>query len=291
MLFSMTGFGRDERKFADKMITVELKSLNSKGIDIRIRSSVNLGEKEMVLRKMLVDSFSRGKIDVVINVQYLNESPNHTINVPLFKQYYQTLKSVSDELDMGKPDFIQSIMRIPSVVQASNQIVSDQDWADINLVFQEATRKLTAFRENEGQSLAAEFEQRAQGILNLLGEVPKYEQERIDKLKVRLDKLLREHLGSENIDANRFEQEILYFLDKVDIAEEKQRLNKHCLYFLEKLKGDEPRKGRVLSFISQEMGREINTLGAKANSSDLQVIVVRMKEELEKIKEQVLNAL
>lgn len=291
MLFSMTGFGRDERKFAGKMITVELKSLNSKGIDIRIRSSVNLGEKEMVLRKMLVESFSRGKIDVVINVQYLDESPNHTINVPLFKQYYRTLKQVSDELGMEKPDFSQAIMRIPSVVEASNQIVSDQDWADINVVFQEASRKLTAFREHEGQSLYTEFEQRAKGILALLGQVPQFEQERIEKLRIRLDKLLREHLGSENIDANRFEQEILYFMDKVDISEEKQRLNKHCHYFLEKLKGDEPRKGRALSFVSQEMGREINTLGAKANSSDLQVIVVRMKEELEKIKEQVLNAL
>ena len=291
MLFSMTGFGRDERKFSGKMITVELKSLNSKGIDIRIRSSVNLGEKEMVLRKMLVDAFSRGKIDVNINVQYLDESPNHTINIPLFKQYFQTLKGVSDELGIENPDFIQSIMRIPSVVEASNQIVSDQDWADINVVFQEATRKLTAFREHEGQSLAAEFEKRANGILELLEQVPRFEQERIEKLRLRLDKLLKEHLGSENIDANRFEQEILYFIDKVDISEEKQRLNKHCHYFLEKLKGDEPRKGRVLSFISQEMGREINTLGAKANSSDLQVIVVRMKEELEKIKEQVLNAL
>ncbi len=291
MLFSMTGFGRDERKFAGKMITVELKSLNSKGIDIRIRSSVNLGEKEMVLRKMLVDSFSRGKIDAVINVQYLDESPNHTINIPLFKQYYHTLKAVADELGMEKPDFSQVIMRIPSVVEASNQIVSEEDWADINVVFQEAIRKLTAFRENEGQSLYTEFEQRAKGILALLEQVPQFEQERIEKLRIRLDKLLKEHLGSENIDANRFEQEILYFMDKVDISEEKQRLNKHCHYFLEKLKSDEPRKGRVLSFISQEMGREINTLGAKANSSDLQVIVVRMKEELEKIKEQVLNAL
>ncbi|HHB78956.1 MAG TPA: YicC family protein [Saprospiraceae bacterium] len=291
MLFSMTGFGRDERKFVDKMITVELKSLNSKGLDIRVRSSVNLGEKEILLRKMLADALFRGKIDVNITVQHLDESPNHTINVPLFKQYYRTLKSVSDELGIERPEFISSIMRIPSVVEASNQIISEKDWSDIQVVFDRAVEKLVAFRQNEGNSLKLEFRAQTQRILDLLSQVPQYEGGRSDKLRLRLDKLLREYLGSENIDANRFEQEILYFLDKVDISEEKLRLDKHCHHFLEKLDSKEPRKGRVLSFISQEMGREINTLGAKANSSDLQVIVVKMKEALEKIKEQVLNAL
>lgn len=177
------------------------------------------------------------------------------------------------------------------MVEPTNQVISDQDWADIQVVFDAAKEKLIEFRRNEGASLQKDFQARAESILKLLTQVPQFEQERIEKLKLRLSKLLNEHLGSENIDANRFEQEILYFLDKVDISEEKSRLEKHCHHFFEKLNGDEPRKGRVLSFISQEMGREINTLGAKANSSDLQVIVVRMKEELEKIKEQVLNAL
>lgn len=291
MLFSMTGFGRDERKFVSKVISVELKTLNSKGLDVRIRSSVNLGEKELILRKALAESIFRGKVDVQISVQNLDESPNHTINTPLFKQYYKTLKAITDELGVQNPDLIQSIMRIPSVVEPASQAISDEDWADIQLVFDAAKKKLIAFRENEGASIKNDFQIRAQTILDLLKQVPQFEQERIDKLKLRLRKLLNEHLGSENIDANRFEQEILYFLDKVDISEEKTRLEKHCYHFFERLDSDEPRKGRVLSFISQEMGREINTLGAKANSSDLQVIVVKMKEELEKIKEQVLNAL
>ncbi len=287
----MTGFGREERKFHNKIITVELKSLNSKGLDVRIRSSLNLGEKELILRKALADSLSRGKVEVVINVQNLDDNPNHTINIPLFKQYYKTLKGLTDELGIAQADWVPSILRIPSVVEPANQVISDQDWEDIQVVFDAAKEKLIAFRRNEGATIKKDFQARAQNILELLQQVPEFEQERIEKLRLRLRKLLDEHLGSENIDANRFEQEILYFLDKVDISEEKSRLEKHCHHFLEKLEGAEPRKGRVLSFISQEMGREINTLGAKANSSALQVIVVRMKEELEKIKEQVLNAL
>ena len=292
MLFSMTGFGRYELKTSDKTVSVEIKSLNSKGSDIRVRSSLRLGDKEMTLRKMITDSLQRGKIDVIIEVEKLEDDANHSINIPLFKQYHQILQSLSTDLNINDPNMLQAILRIPAVVDSSNALISDEDWADIKDCFNKAVVHLKSFRQNEGNSIRKDFEESVHKISQALAEVGKYEQARIDKQKLRLDKLLSEHLGSENIDANRFEQEILYFLDKIDISEEKTRLSKHCHHFLEKLNDKKnQRKGRVLAFISQEMGREINTLGAKANSSDMQVLVVKMKEELEKIKEQILNTL
>ncbi len=292
MLFSMTGFGRYEHKSPDKTVSVEIKSLNSKGSDIRVRSSMRLGDKEMTLRKMITDTLQRGKIDVIIEVEKLEDDANHSINIPLFKQYHQILQSLSTELSINDPNMLQAILRIPAVVDSSNALISDEDWSDIKVCFDNAAKSLKSFRRNEGNSIRKDFEESVQKISQALVDVEKYEQGRIDKQKNRLEKLLAEHLGSENIDANRFEQEILYFLDKIDISEEKTRLAKHCHHFLEKLNDKKShRKGRVLAFISQEMGREINTLGAKANSSDMQVLVVKMKEELEKIKEQILNTL
>lgn len=291
MLFSMTGFGRGSHKFARKTINVEIRSLNSKGLDVRVRSNLSLGDKEMSLRKIISQTLHRGKIDVNIDVQYLDQSPEHSINIPLFKQYHQTLKAVTDELGMQNADLLTAILRIPNVVEPTNETITDQEWKDIQMVFDEASAALIAFRKNEGDSIQLDFQKGATAIASLLTTVEPFEAHRIERLKVRLTKQLSDFTGVDGVDANRFEQELIYFLDKIDISEEKTRLAQHCEHFLTKLNENGARKGRVLSFIAQEMGREINTLGSKANSADIQVLVVKMKEELEKIKEQVLNTL
>ncbi len=291
MLLSMTGYGAATYRSDDLTVNVEIKSLNSKLLDIRIRSNVPLGDKEMTLRKLISERLLKGKIDVTIGVENLRTSPDSVINVRLFKKYYHSLTRLIDQLSIPPTDLMPAILRIPAVLEQTGSAVTDEEWAHIQDTFDQAVAQLIAFRRTEGQSIRDDFDRSVHNILGLLDQIPQHEAPRATRMRARLRTLLDEYLGSENVDANRFEQEIIYFLDKIDISEEKTRLRSHCGQFLMKMEEPQQRKGKVLGFISQEMGREINTLGAKANSAELQNIIVRMKEELEKIKEQILNTL
>ena len=290
MLLSMTGYGRETVEINHKTITVEIRSLNSKYTDLRLKIPQNYREKEMFLRKKVNDMVGRGKVDLTIDITSLN--PAEGLNLDLFRNYFLQLQDFAKELDTDPGDLFTALLRLQNITSGdATSIVDDQEWASVQQVIEGAFDKFNAFRKTEGQALLDDMTSRIAQIKSLLGQVEPFESARSEKLRERLAHNLEEHVGKDRVDENRFEQEILYYLEKLDITEEKVRLAQHCKYFLEELKKPTPQKGRKLNFISQEIGREINTLGAKAHSSDLQRIVVSMKDELEKIKEQVANVL
>lgn len=289
MLLSMTGYGRATNPFRNKTIMVEIRSLNSKYSDLRIKIPQHYREHETVLRRIVTDGTQRGKVDLNIELKSLQGDDEFGLNKPLFRRYYEELSTLGEDLKMEKGDLFQAILRIPNVVSSGLESIDEEEWQALLDTLNEAMENFRKFRETEGQALAADLNERISIILELLTQIPPFEQERIEKLRQRLYQNLEDYLGKENIDENRFEQEILFYLEKMDINEEKVRLEQHCKFFLEEMGKKAKSKGRKLSFISQEIGREINTLGAKAYSSDIQRLVVGMKDELEKIKEQVAN--
>lgn len=290
MLLSMTGYGRATNTMKDKTITIELRSLNSKFTDIRFKIPNNYKEKEADFRKIITGRAERGKLDVSIDVKSMSGDEGFGLNVPLFKKYYKELAGLADELGASKGDLIQTIMRIQNIVSAEDGSLTDEEWGFIKKTLGEALDNFDNFRKTEGAAMEADLRSRIATISEVLQKVDPFEKNRVDRLRTRLRQNLEEFLGKENVDENRFEQEIIFYLEKIDITEEKVRLAQHCSFFLEQLDKKNTLKGRKLSFISQEMGREINTLGAKAYSSDIQKLVVQMKDELEKIKEQVANS-
>jgi uncharacterized protein (TIGR00255 family) len=232
----------------------------------------------------------RGKIDLLVDVESLTGEEGFALNVPLFKVYYRELSKLSDELSMPKGDIMNAILRLPNVVASSEGAISEKEWEAVMACMSEALEKFNQFRRAEGAAMAEDLRFRIAEIRRALDEVPPFEEDRITRMRQRMWQNLEEFMGKENVDENRYEQEVLFYLEKIDITEEKVRLEQHCIFFMEQLaNGDETQKGRQLSFISQEIGREINTLGAKAYSSDIQRLVVKMKDELEKIKELVAN--
>lgn len=243
-----------------------------------------------MLRKLITDEVKRGKIDISIDVKSMSGDDNYGLNKALFKKYYRELKELSDELELVNSDILQAIMRIPNVVATAEEAIDDEEWAALMEAVRKTLKNFTDFRKTEGQAMKDDLTLRTKNIMALLTTLDPFEKERVTRLRQRVYNTLEEHLGKDKIDENRFEQEILFYLEKIDVTEEKVRLEQHCNYFLEQLNSKAIIKGRKLSFISQEMGREINTLGAKAYSSDIQKIVVGMKDELEKIKEQVANS-
>ncbi|MEM7103150.1 MAG: YicC/YloC family endoribonuclease [Bacteroidota bacterium] len=293
MLQSMTGYGRAEQEFENRAIIVELKSLNSKFLDLKVRIPQGYREKDMEIRKIASTSIMRGKVDLILDIKYLDASDEMVFNRDLFKRYYKELLDTTKELNPGNiGDITQSVMRLPNILMPSDDVVNEGEWEVVKDVLGKAINKLNEFRKTEGQSMEDDFRIRVNSILDLLHRVEPFESPRIDKLRKRFRQNLEDLTQKGNIDENRFEQEVIYYIEKMDITEEKVRLEQHCQYFLEQLDANngEP-KGRKLNFISQEMGREINTLGAKANSADIQRLVVLMKDELEKIKEQTANVL
>ncbi len=290
MLLSMTGFGRAKKSFPEKTISVEIKSLNSKFNDLRLKCPQNYREKEADIRKIIMDVANRGKIEVTLDVINMGGEEGLGLNEALFTAYYNKLSKLKNKLNIEGGDIIQTIMRLPNVMNGDENGVSPEEWKEITTVIDEALAKFSSFREEEGKVLLVELEGRINSIQSLLEKVDPYEKERIVTIRKRLQKNLEEYINKENIDENRFEQEVIFYLEKIDITEEKVRLSQHCKYFLEVLGGAPVPKGKKLNFISQEIGREINTLGAKAYSSNLQRVVVEMKDELEKIKEQVVNS-
>lgn len=291
MLLSMTGYGRAQGTFEDKTITIEIRALNSKLTDLKIRLPGDYKEKEIELRKMVTDHAERGKMDIIVDVQNADGAAAVSLNGALFKGYYRELSRLGQELGIPQGDMMQAILRIPNVVASAMSDLDESEWEAVCAIMTKALDHLRQFRRQEGRVLEADLRLRATNILLLLSEVGPFEQERSQRMKDRLRNNMEENFGKENLDQNRFEQEILYYLEKMDMSEEKLRLEQHCKYFIEQLDNKQQSAGRTLNFVSQEIGREINTLGAKAYDADIQRIVVQMKDELEKIKEQIANVL
>ncbi|MCB0704987.1 MAG: YicC family protein [Saprospiraceae bacterium] len=285
----MTGYGRADISYKDKTFLVEVRSLNSKFTDVRFKLPNHYRDKELELRKMVSDQAERGKLEVSLEVKSTSGEEAYGLNFPLFKKYFKELSTLAEELNMPTGDMMQAIMRIPNVIATAEDHIDEAEWEAVIDVISQALKRFENFRKSEGKAMEEDLRLRIANIRSMLIQVNPLEKTRVDTLRQRLKQNLEEYLNKEHIDENRFEQEILYYLEKIDITEEKVRLEQHCLYFLEQLDQESKQNGRKLSFISQEMGREINTLGAKAYSSDIQRLVVGMKDELEKIKEQTAN--
>lgn len=289
MLFSMTGFGSAKRPFQDKTLSVEIKSVNSKIVDVRVRSPFDLKEKENLLRKEVLETAIRGKIDVTLELSSSNSVPVGLINENLLKSYAMSLKPIADELGLDTSQIIPSLLRIPEILSNGSKEVNEEEWEVIQLTLDDALDRFLAFKQEEGIAIEQDFLRSITAIEESLEKILTFEGDRIEKIRERINNGLEEFMPVESIDKSRFEQELIYYIEKIDFSEEKSRLSQHCKYFRETLELDEVSKGRTLNFISQEMGREINTLGAKAYNSDIQRLIVFMKDELEKIKEQTAN--
>lgn len=288
MIHSMTGFGKAEGIVGGKKISVQLKSLNSKQADISIKLPNGFKEKELSYRKLLSDLIGRGKTELYFSYENQAESGAYKINAQVYKNYYQQLKQIHEELGENLSDLVSSISRLPDVIVNEEEELSDEEWRQVEQIIQAATESLIEFRKAEGKSLYNDLKSHIDNILSLLEKALAYEGERIEIVKERLNKNLEDAGQKERIDQDRFEQEMIYYLEKYDISEEKVRLRTHCNYFIESMDASAG-QGKKLGFICQEIGREINTLGSKANHAEMQQLVVQMKDELEKIKEQVLN--
>lgn len=291
MLLSMTGYGRATGSYGDKTIVVELRSLNSKITDIKLRIPGDYRDKESEIRKLITDHAERGKIDLLVDVQNADGAAPVSLNEPLFRGYYTAISKLADELALDKKDMLASIMRIPSVMGTQSGETEEEEWNCLKAIMTEALDALKLFRQHEGKVLEEDLRLRVKNITDTLEVVTPFEQERFARMRERIRNNMEEVFGRENLDSNRFEQEVLYYLEKMDMSEEKVRLAQHCKYFLEHVTASKLSAGRTLGFISQEMGREINTLGAKAYDANIQRFVVQMKDELEKIKEQLANVL
>ena len=292
MLLSMTGYGKAVAKYEDKTIHVEVKALNSKALDCSTRIAPIYREKEMEIRKSIQESAVRGKIDFSIWIEKEVAGDAQQVNVPLLKSYYTQLQEAAKELDVEISDVLPILMRMPDVVSRQEiEELSDEEWAVASAAIDEALQGLHDFRQQEGEALQKKFEEKLDNIARLMGEIEPYEQSRVEKIRQRLVENLKA-IPDVEYDKNRLEQELIYYIEKLDISEEKQRLTNHLKYFSDTMNEDIPQgQGKKLGFIAQEMGREINTTGSKSNNAEMQNIVVQMKDELEQIKEQVLNAL
>jgi uncharacterized protein (TIGR00255 family) len=286
MIQSMTGFGKATQQLENKKITVEVKSLNSKGLDLNVRMPSVYREMELGLRNQISSILERGKIDLSIFVENTAEQTSTKVNVPILKAYIAQLKEVQPNAD--ETELMKMAIRMPDAMKTERDEIDENDWAQIQLVVDDAMKNIRDFRTSEGVALEKEFLHRIANIMTMMNETVALDGERIKTVKTRLSAAIEEL--KVNLDENRFEQELIFYLEKYDITEEKVRLENHLNYFIETLAGNEA-NGRKLGFIVQEMGREINTMGSKSNHAQMQKLVVQMKDELEKIKEQVLNVL
>lgn len=290
---SMTGFGKAVSEFSNKKVVIEVKSLNSKQLDLYTKINYFYRSKELEIRNLVQQELGRGKVELSLMVDQVSEATAGVqINKVAFNNYVNQIKEISEETGVALPnDWFTVVMRMPEVLKAEqNEELSDEEWEQTLVAIKEALKALNEFRSQEGEGLKKFFIERIDTIRGYLAEVPNYEKARIDKIKARLEENLAALEEKVSLDSGRLEQEMIFYIEKLDISEEKQRLAKHLDYFIETME-KEPACGKKLGFIAQEMGREINTLGSKSNCSELQVLVVNMKDELEKIKEQVLNVL
>jgi uncharacterized protein (TIGR00255 family) len=289
MIKSMTGFGKASIETGEKTITAEIRSLNSKSADINLRLPGSLRNYELELRNELSRLLERGKIDLSLSIESKKAEAPVEINLPLALAYYQQMKKLAQELGEPISDAVQQVMKFPDVLKSERRETDEKEWEQIRACINKAVEQLNKFRETEGLSLITDFETRLKKIDAALEEIKLLDVQRLQGIKDRIKNNLAEVIGKEKIDQNRFEQELIYYIEKLDINEEKVRLKTHLDYFMETCKEASP--GRKLNFISQEIGREINTIGSKANDAQMQKLVVQMKDELEKIKEQSSNVL
>ncbi len=287
----MTGYGKAMLETAHRKITVEVKTLNSKQADVSTRLPWIYKEKELEIRNMIIRKLERGKIDLYISFDAMEEEPAPVINKNIVKNYFAQMKEISNELGLNSDnDLLSIVMRLPETMKTERPELTAEEWSQVSGLIDDALAMTDLYRLEEGKALEADLTKSVSRILQNLQNLGAVEGDRLTRMREKLTATLKETVGTENIDQNRFEQELIYYLEKLDINEEKVRLKKHCDYFNETLNGA-GLNGKMLNFISQEMGREINTIGSKANDAGMQKLVVMMKDELEKIKEQSLNVL
>lgn len=291
MFKSMTGFGRAEKTIGRKTFMVDIKSLNGKQFDLSLRLPAILKPFEFSIRKTLSEGLSRGSVECSVSLKDTGDAKPVTINTDLAKAYYQSLANLSDELGIDTSNILNVLIKLPEVITPSNESLSEDDAATFNQLLKEAIADLNAHRANEGKILETELTDRIKNIAVLQKDIALLDPSRKEMIREGIVKLLEEKVGKDNFDANRLEQELIYYIEKIDITEEMVRLKNHCDYFMEIVNEPSDIKGKKLSFILQEVGREINTTGSKAYNSNIQKLVVMMKDELEKAKEQVLNVL
>ena len=298
MIYSMTGYGKAESQIANKKLIVEIRSLNSKSMDLNVRIAPQLRSKELEIRTLISQRLERGKVDLSIYYQDAAQGDTASAFAPInrdaFIYYYKELSALQHELGIPSQDLVATIMRMPDVTKLQDQSdITDEEWAIVLQTIEAAIAQFNAFREQEGASLYRMFCEKLDAIAALLSDVEPYEQGRVEKIKSRIEANLEQLSAAtqQAIDRNRLEQEMIFYLEKLDITEEKVRLTNHLRYFRETMDNEGSGVGKKLGFIAQEMGREINTLGSKSNQSEMQIIVVKMKDILEQIKEQVLNVL
>ncbi len=287
----MTGFGRAEQAVGDKVFQVDIKSLNGKQFELQLKLPGFLKPFEFAIRKLLSDKLGRGSLDCTISLKQTGSAKPVSINTDLARAYYKALAEISNELQLDPSNILSTLVKLPEVITPTSDTLTDEEWQQFEKVILMAIDDLNAHRLNEGASLEDDLLLRISNILKHQEEVVRLEPLRQQKIKEGIKKLLEEQVGKDNYDANRLEQELIYYIEKIDISEEQVRLKNHCDYFKSVLKDPEDGKGKKLSFILQEIGREINTTGSKAYDSTIQQNVVLMKDELEKAKEQVLNVL
>lgn len=287
----MTGFGKEVLENEARKITIEIRTLNSKQLDLNLRLPQFYREKELDIRSLIGKNIKRGKVDISINIEQKNVASAPVISKTLARHYYNELKEVSESINQSNDyDYLSMIVKMPEVLVSPEIEIGDEEFGELLSTIQNACEKVNKFRINEGKVLEKDFIKRINTIIDLLKKVESFEENRTTRIRERIKSNLEAFSQDVQSDKNRFEQEVIYYLEKLDITEEKIRLQKHCDYFLETLSKDSS-AGKKLGFVSQEIGREINTMGAKANDFDIQQIVVLMKDELEKIKEQLFNIL
>lgn len=292
MILSMTGYGKAVVAYKEKKINVEVKSLNSKSLDLSARIAPLYREKEMEIRRLLAQKLERGKVDFSLWVEKESTVDATPINAALIENYYKQIKAISESTGIPEPeDWFTTLLRLPDVTAKTEvEVLDDEEWEVAQQAINEAIEKLTEFRKQEGAALQKKFTEKIDNIANLLKSIEPFEKSRVPKIREKIIDGLKQ-IPEVDYDKNRLEQELIYYIEKLDINEEKQRLTNHLKYFHETMKESGHGIGKKLGFIAQEMGREINTTGSKSNQAEMQNIVVKMKDELEQIKEQVLNAL
>ncbi len=290
MIQSMTGFGKITSELPNKKVTIEIKSLNSKQLDLFTRIPSIYKEKEMEIRSLLLKTLERGKVDFNIFIENIGVENNSKINLNALAAYKKQIEEIADELEIDKPtDWFKTLLKLPEVIRTELSELDENEWGIVKKCIEEAIQQLTEFRIQEGKMLENLFKEKVTNISKLLQEIEPYEEERLDKIRNRLlDNLSK--IPDVEYDQGRLEQELIFYIEKLDVNEEKNRLANHLKYYIETM-GEGHGQGKKLGFIAQEMGREINTLGSKSNHPEMQQIVIRMKDELEQIKEQILNVL
>ena len=286
----MTGYGSAKGTVGTQAVTVEIRSLNSKFLELNVRLPLQFRDKELEIRADVGKMLERGKADLNVSIDNNELAKRSTVNKEIFLAYYEDLKSLATETGMSDDNMLDAILKLPAVLNSEKSEMDEAQWKQLKVLIQSAVEQFNLFRSNEGNVLEQDVTQRLNAIENSIPQLENFEQARIESIRTRLHKSVNELKDQLNIDTNRFEQELIYYIEKLDISEEKVRLKSHCDYFIQTMNSKEA-NGKKLGFITQEIGREINTIGSKANDANMQRIVVEMKDELEKLKEQLANVL